>query len=243
MTLLTSAIGKNILQDYLKKLLDASFCGDAREESYYSTLEDLFRDYTATAGIKNTHVTTLPKKTEAGNPDFRIWDGQQHIIGYIEAKDPSVEHLDPIETTEQLKRYRATFPNLILTNFYEFRLYRNGALGGELVDLHLLRSAQLDTPAARFQGEAGPIEKIRYIEAEGRIYLSKIQYIEGVMPEVWAYRVGGYQVCEKWLKDRKGRTLTPAEIKQYCRLVTALQKTIGIQRNVDQLYKELDPSE
>jgi hypothetical protein len=128
MTLLSSAIGKNMLKDYLKNLLDVTFHGDAREESYYSTLEDLLREYADAAGIKNTHVTTLPKKTEAGNPDFRIWDGQQHIIGYIEAKDPSVEHLDQIETTEQLKRYLATFPNLILTNFYEFRLYRNGAL-------------------------------------------------------------------------------------------------------------------
>jgi len=128
MTLFTSAIGKNMLKDYLKKLLEASAHGDAREESYYSTLEDVLRGYADAAGIKNAHVTTLPKKTEAGNPDFRIWDGQQHIIGYIEAKDPSVEHLDQIEMTEQLKRYLATFPNLILTNFYEFRLYRNGAL-------------------------------------------------------------------------------------------------------------------
>jgi hypothetical protein len=40
----------------------------------------------------------------------------QHIVGYIEAKDPSTENLDSIETTEQRKRYLATFPNLILTN-------------------------------------------------------------------------------------------------------------------------------
>ncbi|MDO8095103.1 MAG: N-6 DNA methylase, partial [Candidatus Brocadiales bacterium] len=50
----------------------------------------------------------------------------QHIIGYIEAKAPITEHLDQVETTEQLKRYLKTFPNLILTNFLEFRLYRNG---------------------------------------------------------------------------------------------------------------------
>ncbi len=126
MTLLSSAISKNILKDYLKKLLDASLHGDAREESYYSALEELLQNYAAAAGIKNAHVTTLPRKTEAGNPDFRVWDGRQHITGYIEAKDPAVDNLDQIETTAQLKRYLATFPNLILTNFYEFRLYRHG---------------------------------------------------------------------------------------------------------------------
>jgi hypothetical protein len=117
-----------------------------------------------------------------------------------------------------------------------------GTLGERLVDLHLLRSADLDAPAARFQGEAGPIEKIRYIGDESRIYLGKDQYVEGVTPEVWTYRIGGYQVCDKWLKDRKGRTLTPAEIKQYCRMATALQKTIDIQCTVDKLYDEVDPS-
>ena len=54
-------------------------------------------------------------------------DGKQHITGYIEAKKPG-ENLDVIETSEQLKRYRNTFPNLILTDFYEFRLYRNGQM-------------------------------------------------------------------------------------------------------------------
>ena len=71
------------------------------------------------------HVTTLPKQTEAGNPDFRVWDGRARITGYIEAKKPGA-NLDQVETSDQLKRYLHTFPNVILTDFYEFRLYRDG---------------------------------------------------------------------------------------------------------------------
>ncbi len=71
-------------------------------------------------------MTTLPRPTDGGNPDFRLWNGRDRIIGYIEAKKPTEERLDSIENSEQLKRYRSTFPNLILTNFLEFRLYRNG---------------------------------------------------------------------------------------------------------------------
>ena len=117
-----------MLKTYLKKIFEVSKTGDAREESYYSTLEDLLKTYGDSIEKKNFHITTLPKKTEAGNPDFRIWDGKQHIVGYIEAKTPRVEYLDQIETTNQLKRYLHIFPNLILTNFFEFRLYRNGDL-------------------------------------------------------------------------------------------------------------------
>ena len=117
-----------MLKPYLKRIYEIANRGDAREESYYSILEVLLKEYTESVGKRNIHITTLPKKTEAGNPDFRIWDGKQHIVGYIEAKAPTVDQLDHIQTTEQLKRYRHTFPNLILTNFFEFRLYRNGTL-------------------------------------------------------------------------------------------------------------------
>jgi len=103
-----------MLKAYLKQIADTANRGDAREESYYSILEKLFYEYCDSTGKKKIHVTVLPKKTEAGNPDFRVWDGKQHITGYIEAKDPTVENLDRIEDTEQLKRYLHTFPNLIL---------------------------------------------------------------------------------------------------------------------------------
>ncbi len=117
---------KNILKNYLKELSNTFQRGDAREESYYKHLDELIRAAAVQLMVKNIDITTLPKRTEAGNPDFRVWDGKNHITGYIEAKDPSITNLDIIETSEQLQRYYSTFPNVILTNFYEFRLYRNG---------------------------------------------------------------------------------------------------------------------
>jgi predicted helicase len=116
-----------MLADYLKKIADTTAQGDAREESYYAILASLIEAFAENIGRKKIQITILPKKTEAGNPDFRIWDGQQSIVGYIEAKKPG-ENLDVIEDGRQLKRYRGVFPNLILTDFYEFRLYRNGQL-------------------------------------------------------------------------------------------------------------------
>jgi len=142
---------KAILRSYLKNLHKIIAQGDAREESFYSALEDLITAYARDTAKKQVHVTTLPKKTEAGNPDFRIWDGQQHIVGYIEAKAPSEGNLQVVSGSEQLKRYRHTFPNLILTNFFEFRLYRDG----ELVD-----SVQIARPLISTKlGKVPPLEK------------------------------------------------------------------------------------
>ena len=117
-----------MLKDYLKGIFETAQRGDAREKSYYPDLKALLEAVAHSSGNARAHVTVLPKKTEAGNPDFRVWDGKQHITGYLEAKKPTEENLKYIEGSEQLKRYRNTFPNLILTNFFEFRLYRNGDL-------------------------------------------------------------------------------------------------------------------
>ena len=121
---------KTLFTRYLQNLTEVVRRGDAREESFYASLEDLLAQVAQATGRAHVHVTTLPKSTEAGNPDFRLWNGTDSIIGYIEAKNPAQENLDHIEASEQLHRYRWTFPNLILTNFLEFRLYRDG----ELVD-------------------------------------------------------------------------------------------------------------
>ena len=133
-----------MLKSYLEKVYEIIQRGDAREETYYSTLEKLLQEYSESINKKDIKITTLPKQTEAGNPDFRVWDGKQHIVGYIEAKKPG-SNLDDIEISEQLKRYNSTFPNLILTNFTEFRLYRDGRLMDKISLCRPFIIYQLDT--------------------------------------------------------------------------------------------------
>jgi len=133
-----------MLRSYLKKIYEIIQQGDAREETYYSTLEKLLQEYSESINKKDIKITTLPRQTEAGNSDFRVWDGKQHIVGYIEAKKPET-NLDDIEISEQLKRYKSTFPNLILTNFTEFRLYRDGRLMDKISLYRPFIIYQLDT--------------------------------------------------------------------------------------------------
>ncbi|MBU4350318.1 hypothetical protein KJ599_08360, partial [bacterium] len=82
------------------------------------------------------------------------------------------------------------------------------------------------------------IEKVTYKEDEQRIYINKEKYFEGVTPEVWNYHIGGYQVLCKYLKDRKDRMMDDAP--RYCRIVTALYKTIELQKQIDNIYPEIE---
>ncbi len=120
---------------------------------------------------------------------------------------------------------------------------RMGELGKELVDLHLLRSPLLDVPIAKYRGRGdnNKIEKVKYDEARKRIYINDDKYFDNVAPEVWNYHIGGYQVLRKYLKDRKGRVMDDAP--RYCRIITAIQKTIELQKKIDEIYAELEKND
>ena len=50
---------------------------------------------------------------------------------------------------------------------------------------------------------------------------------------VWNYQIGGYQVAHKWLKDRKGRLLTFADLQHYSQVIAALECTMALQTEID----------
>ncbi|MBK6430880.1 type ISP restriction/modification enzyme [Candidatus Amarolinea dominans] len=125
------------------------------------------------------------------------------------------------------------FPRVPLTSSLE--LFRSLAtLGGELVGLHLLESPALARHITTYTGPAAPtVEKVSY--AGGAVWLDKAQTagFRGVPEPVWNFHIGGYQVCEKWLKDRKGRTLSAEEIEHYQRVGVALNETIRVMGEID----------
>lgn len=131
--------------------------------------------------------------------------------------------------------------------------------GRRLVDLHLMRDTGRIGPQPMLQGEGDyVVEKVRYVEgasegeppqqpppggasaaptgaAGGRVYVNATQYFSGVEPEVWEFHIGGYQVCHKWLKDRKGRQLTYDDIAHYQKIVLALRETRQLMQEIDKV--------
>jgi hypothetical protein len=97
--------------------------------------------------------------------------------------------------------------------------------GGRQVDL----SGEATAAAERTELAAGPA---------GRVYINSKQHFEGILPVVWEFRIGGYQVCEKWLKDRKGRKLEHDEIEHYQHTVTALAETRTLMAEIDSLIHD-----
>jgi len=178
-----------MLTQYLKKIFQIANRGDATEQSYYSALEWLLKEYANSNNKKNVEVTTIPRKTEGGKPDFRIWDGKHHKVGYVEAKAPTVTDLDEVENTEQLKRYRLPFHNLILTNFFEFRHYRDGII---------IQKVQICDPSILHKPKVAPV-----VEKEADFYSLLDRFFSVSFPMVLDAKMLAIQLAKRtrYLRD------------------------------------------
>ena len=125
------------------------------------------------------------------------------------------------------------FPRLPLTGNLE--LFRALArLGGELTALHLLESPKLDQPITEYIGGRNPVvEKVSW--SKNTVWLDKAETtgFKGVREDVWNFHIGGYQVCEKWLKDRKDRNLSADDRTHYQKIIVALSETIRLMSEID----------
>ena len=136
---------------------------------------------------------------------------------------------------------RIDFPRIPLTT--DRALFAELAtLGERLVALHLLLSAELDPPICRFEGEGDGVVAVtktkgfRYQSDEQRFYINRTQYFGPVSRSVYKYRIGGYPIGAKWLKDRRQRWLNLNDIRTYCHMVTAIEHTLTIQQQIEHCY-------
>ena len=67
------------------------------------------------------------------------------------------------------------------------------------------------------------VEKITY--SDEKVWINKTQYFGNVPELAWNFYIGGYQPAQKWLKDRKGRTLGIEDVRHYQRILKILAET------------------
>jgi predicted helicase len=107
------------ISDYLKKIEKAYAAGNATEHTHRPALKELIESFAA--GVT---ATNEPRRIKCGAPDF-IVTKKQTPLGYIECKDIG-KSLTEVERTDQIKRYRESLGNFILTDYLEFRWYVAG---------------------------------------------------------------------------------------------------------------------
>ncbi len=167
-----------------------------------------------------------------GKGDRKQTFGPEDIFCYLYA----IFH-SPTYRNRYAEFLKNDFPRLPLTS--NLKLFRKlCSLGEELTALHLVEKHLQKITGYPVAGD-NTVEKIRYQQphdgVKGRVWINPTQYFEGISNEVWGVHVGGYQVCDKWLKDRKGRQLTYDDLTHYQYIIAALAETSKLMSKIDEI--------
>ena len=180
-------------------------------------------------------------------------------LTFINEKEEIINTFAPIDILDYIyavlhsPTYRAKYKEFLKTDFPRVPYPKNkdvfwqlAKLGGEIRQIHLLESPKVEQYITSYpiDGNNTITTKIGKNDWEitntekqlGRIWINAEQYFENIPLTAWAFYIGGYQPAQKWLKDRKERTLKFDDILHYQKIIVALFET-------DRLMKEIDKIE
>lgn len=149
----------------------------------------------------------------------------EEILAYIYAV------LHSLSYRERYKEFlKVDFPRIPLPKTAK-EFNRLTAIGQQLIDLHLMNNAQSWKCTTTFP-EVGSQQVDFQKWKDGQVWINDKQYFGNVPESVWEFYIGGYQPAQKWLKDRKGRTLSFDEIKHYLHVIHALEETMKLMKEI-----------
>lgn len=188
-----------------------------KETAYALPLYLYHEDGTRTTNFNDSEFSALTHNLQGEVSPENVFD---YIYGVLHS--PSYR--------ERYKEFlKIDFPRIPIPTQAEFD--RLVPLGRELRELHLMRSPVIDDYQTTFpiSGDC-LVEKIRY--ADNKVWINQTQYFGNVPELAWNFYIGGYQPAQKWLKDRKGRQLSNADLIHYQRIIKILLETDRIMKAI-----------
>lgn len=172
----------------------------------------------------------------------RVPNLKKEIVGEIEkivGKSNPKDIFDYIYASLHSPRYREKYKEFLKIDFPRVPYPKDAEtfkklvkIGAELCSLHLLESPKVNQYITTYPVAGSDIvDKLIY--KDGNVFINKDQYFGNVPEVAWNFYIGGYQPAQKWLKDRKGRTLTNNDIEHYQEIIVALAETERIMREID----------
>ena len=185
---------------------------------------------------KGLGLSFVPEKEAGGEVCYA--ESGEVTSAYRQTFAP-IDLLDYIYAVLHSPSYRETYKEFLKIDFPRVpyptdaeEFWRLVALGGELRQLHLMESTSLNNYITEYPvGGDNEVEKPIY--KEGRVYINSEQYFDKVPELAWNFYIGGYQPAQKWLKDRKGRTLDFQDILHYQKIIKALVETDRVMKEID----------
>lgn len=175
------------------------------------------------------------KETKVANLNEDEWQKFNNAIGRTTTPE---ELLAYIYAVLHSPRYRERYKEFLKIDFpriplpaSEAEFDRLAQIGQQLIDLHLMTDTQRWKCSTTFPEEGSQlIDLLKW--KDNKVWINEKQYFGNVPEIVWNFFIGGYQPAQKWLKDRKGRTMSFDDIKHYLHIVHALTETIKLMQKL-----------
>lgn len=175
------------------------------------------------------------KETKVANLNEDEWQKFNNAIGRTTTPE---ELLAYIYAVLHSPRYRERYKEFLKIDFpriplpaSESEFDRLAQIGQQLIDLHLMTDTQRWKCSTTFPEEGSQlIDLLKW--KDNKVWINEKQYFGNVPEIVWNFFIGGYQPAQKWLKDRKGRTMSFDDIKHYLHIVHALTETIKLMQKL-----------
>jgi predicted helicase len=139
--------------------------------------------------------------------------------------------------------YRQRYAEFLKIDFPRVPLTSNSTLfwelvqkGDQLVQFHLMKETGREISTYPIPG-SNIVEQVKYNENYQQVWINNHQYFAQVPAHIWNFYIGGYQVCQKWLKDRKGRELSFDELTHYQNIISILAETIELMEDIDKIIE------
>ncbi len=149
-----------------------------------------------------------------------------------------LQTFDYIYGTLHCPAYRETYAEFLKIDFPRIpwpsspdEFWDVSAKGNRLRRLHLMEADVIGDTPYPFVGE-GDGEVDKPLRKDGHVWINDSQRFENVPDVSWDFYIGGYQPAQKWLKDRKGRTLSFDDIRHYQRIIKILSETDRIMKTI-----------
>lgn len=189
------------------------------------------------------YTEELGKVTKTPNLDAKIVAAIEKVVGKVMPEDIFHYVYAVLHTPKYREKYKEflkiDFPRIPYPNDSgSFRaLVEKGAA---LVATHLLKSDAVtsEVETSEVATFAGVTVVDKPMLKDGCVYFGKAKAFENVPEVAWNFYIGGYQPAQKWLKDRKGRTLSEDDIKHYRQIIHALLETDRLMKELSTLSKE-----
>ncbi|MDP2078298.1 MAG: type ISP restriction/modification enzyme [Sulfuricurvum sp.] len=227
-------VDRNFTDIFVTKLMSDKHSLSMKENNSFAPLylypDEKSLDTERKPNLNSEIVGELEKKLglvfvgekESGNETFAPID----ILDYIYAVLHSPTYRETYKEFLKIDFPRVPYPKDAVT------FWQLVKLGGEIRQIHLLESPIVENYITQYPMDGDNIVgKIRY--AEGRVYINETQYFDSVPETAWNFYIGGYQPAQKWLKDRRERTLGFEDILHYQKIIVALSETDRIMKEIE----------